>query len=96
MKSFVRKVTLLVLCFAIIASTTSLAAADRGAEEKVNINLASVDKLVSLPYVGEILAKRIVDYRSKNGQFRKIEDLKNVKGIGVRVFENLREYITVK
>ena len=96
MKPLVRKVMLLVVCFAIIGSTASFAAADQGLNEKVNINSASADKLASLPYVGEVLAKRIVDYRSENGKFRKIEDLKNVKGIGVRVFDHLKERITVK
>ena len=96
MKLSVRKVILLVVCFAIIGSTASFAAAARGLDEKVNINSASADKLAGLPYVGEVLAKRIVDYRSKNGKFGKIEDLKNVKGIGVRVFEHLKERITVK
>ncbi len=62
----------------------------------VNINKAGISELTELPGVGEALAKRIVDYREENGKFQKVEDLKNVSGIGDKKYENLKEYISIK
>jgi len=63
--------------------------------QKVNINTAEVWLLESLPGIGETLAQRIVDYRLANGYFQSIEDLKQVNGIGVSVFEKIKDKITV-
>jgi competence protein ComEA len=64
-------------------------------DQKVNINTADTKQLVTLPGIGEALAKRIVDYRSKNGSFASVEDLKNVSGIGDKKFEELADKICV-
>jgi len=48
----------------------------------VNINTATVDELKSLPGVGPAKAAVIVEYRSRNGNFKSVEELKQVKGIG--------------
>jgi competence protein ComEA len=61
----------------------------------VNINTASADQLNALPGVGPKLAARIVDYRSKNGAFKKVEDLMNVQGIGEKNFLKLKPLITI-
>lgn len=62
----------------------------------VNINTASASELSSgLKGVGDTLAKRIVDYREKNGKFKTIEDIKKVSGIGDKKFENIKDSITV-
>lgn len=63
---------------------------------KVNINIANEEKLKSLPGVGESMAKRIIDYRNKNGKFNSIEDIKKVTGIGDSKYENIKEYLTIK
>jgi len=63
--------------------------------EKVNINTAAVDDLVTLPGIGKSYAQRIVEYRDKNGPFKKVEDLLNVRGIGEKTFERIRDRITV-
>jgi competence protein ComEA len=61
----------------------------------VNINTATVAQLQELPGVGARTAERIVEYRQKNGGFKKIEELMNVKGIGEKSFLKLKELITV-
>ena len=63
--------------------------------QKVDINRAELWLLEALPGIGEILAQRILDYRSENGPFRRIEDLFQVSGIGEATFENIKDFITV-
>lgn len=60
----------------------------------ININLADKSKLMDLPGVGDAIAQRIIDYR-KDHRFSKIEDLKQVNGIGEATFEKLKDMITV-
>ena len=62
---------------------------------KVNLNTATVEQLQTLPRVGAAMAKRIVDYRTANKGFKTLEELRNVKGIGPKVFESLRPYLTL-
>ena len=61
----------------------------------INLNTASAADLESLPGVGAKMAERIVEYRQKNGPFKKIEDLMNVKGIGEKNFLKLKARLTV-
>jgi len=60
---------------------------------KVSINTANQALLDTLPGIGEVFAKRIIDYRTVNGNFKTIEELKNVKGIGESLFESLKDLI---
>ena len=62
---------------------------------KISINNASKEELMTLPGIGESKAKDIIDYRTKNGPFKKLEDLKNIPGIGENVYNNLKENITL-
>ena len=64
--------------------------------QKVNINTATLAELDTLPKIGPTTAQRIIDYRTQNGPFKKIEDLKNVSGIGDATFGGLKDLITVE
>ena len=61
----------------------------------VNLNTASVAELDALPGVGAKTAALIVEYRQKNGPFKKIEELMNVRGVGEKNFLKLRAQISV-
>jgi competence protein ComEA len=61
----------------------------------VNLNTATQAQLESLPGVGPKAAQRILEYRQKNGGFKKIEDLMNVKGIGEKSFLKLKPLLMV-
>ncbi len=62
---------------------------------KININTADFDTLTEIPRVGPKAAQRIIDYRTKNGAFQKIEDIRKVKGFGPKTFAKIRNMITV-
>ncbi|MGQ0793515.1 MAG: ComEA family DNA-binding protein [Deltaproteobacteria bacterium] len=62
---------------------------------KININTASAAQLDSLPYVGEKTAEKIIEYRRVNGGFKTVEEIKNVKGIGDKKFERIKNLISV-
>jgi competence protein ComEA len=71
--------------------------ASPGGSGKVNINKAPASELADkLNGIGPALSQRIVDYRESNGAFQKIEDIKNVSGIGEKKFEAIKEHITVR
>ncbi len=61
----------------------------------VNLNTASATDLEGLPGIGAKTAARIVEYRQKNGPFKKIEELMNVRGVGEKNFLKLKAQITV-
>lgn len=63
--------------------------------KKVNINKASQEELDGLPGIGPSIASKILEYRKQNGNFKNIEDIKEVSGIGESKFEKIREMITV-
>ncbi len=61
----------------------------------ININNATTEQLMTLEGVGESKAKSIIEYREKNGQFNKIEDIMNVDGIGEALYNKIKNHITV-
>jgi len=61
----------------------------------VNINTASAAELDTLPGIGAKTAARIVEYRQKNGPFKKVEELMNVRGVGEKNFLKLKAQLSV-
>ena len=93
----------LVALTALVLTATPLLAAPQAARTDtakpaliVNINTAGPTELQQLPGIGERTAARIVEYRQKNGPFKKIEELMNVQGIGEKSFLKLRTQLTVE
>lgn len=73
------------------AGENSEASSDSGG--LININTASLDDLISLPGIGEAYAQRIIDYRNEKA-FGSVEEIKNIKGIGDKTFEKIKDLIT--
>ena len=62
---------------------------------KININLATIKDLEDLPGIGEATANKIIRYRDENGNFKTIDEIKNVNGIGDKKYEDLKELISI-
>ena len=85
----------LVGLFVLAAPLPALGAAGDEKAPRVNLNTATVEDLTSLPGIGPSYAKRIVDYREKNGPFKRVEDLLNVQGIGEKTLEKIRDRVSL-
>ena len=79
----------------IASETQPEAGAPRGGDGKININVATQSELTDLPGIGSVLASRIVDHRRQHGNFERIEDIRNVSGIGEKRYEAIQDKITV-
>ena len=65
-------------------------------DQLVNINTADEKELMTLPGIGEVRAAAIIEYRTRQGDFEKIEDIMNVKGIKTGIFSKISNLICVK
>ena len=88
-----RKVVVGLLCGLLLLGTGARAA-DSGLDAKVNLNTASAAELATLPGIGPSKAQAIVEHRAK-APFASPDDLRKVKGIGAKLYESIRERITV-
>ncbi len=72
---------------ALLISTAALAA--------VNLNSATKDELVALPGIGPSKAQAIIDYRTQNGPFRSVDEVRKVRGIGEKLFQQIKPELTI-
>ena len=100
----IRMMTAIVLVLGLVAtasaqeaarSSTKAAAPSASSGTPINLNTATVAQLETLPGIGKSTAERILEYRQKNGGFKKVEDLMNVRGIGEKSFLKMKALITV-
>lgn len=62
---------------------------------RININTATQEVLELLPYIGKVRARAVVNYRAKHGDFKEIEEITRVPGIGQETLASIREYLTI-
>ena len=99
----IRMMTAIVLVLGLVTAAVSAQESTRPAAKAaasaaagmVNLNTATVAQLETLPGIGKATAERILEYRQKNGGFKKVEDLMNVRGIGEKSFLKMKPLITV-
>ncbi len=89
----IRKAAVIFVFVALVAFVSNLANAEHSA--KVNINTATVKELRALKGIGKKKAKSIVKYREEIGSFVTIDELKGVKGIGSKIFNKIKDHITI-
>jgi competence protein ComEA len=94
--------TVLAICGAMLTASPILPAHAQQAapaasvsKPAINLNTATVDQLETLPGIGQKTAERIIEYRTRSGGFKRIEDLMNVKGIGEKSFLKLKPLVVV-
>ena len=79
--------SILVMLFALLFSGAAAAA--------LNLNTASKDELVALPGIGPAKAQAILDYRNQHGPFKSIDELRKVKGIGEKLFTQIKPEVSI-
>lgn len=76
-------------------NNTSAISSNKSPQTKVNLNSAKENELTTVNGLGPSKAKAIIEFRETKGPFNSVDQLKNVKGIGEKSFEKLKEYFTV-
>jgi competence protein ComEA len=78
-----------------VKTDTETAPSQTAVHSRLDLNRASAGELESLPGIGAVLAQRVIVFRESVGRFHKIEDLREVKGIGAKKFERLKSFVMV-
>ncbi|MHA8138587.1 helix-hairpin-helix domain-containing protein [Lactobacillaceae bacterium Scapto_B20] len=79
----------------IVAAADNSISNSTGNDDKININTADKQQLQSISGIGEKKAENIVSYRQQHGNFKSIDEIKNTDGIGDKMFENIKNQITI-
>lgn len=77
------------------SSALSESSQDESAVFPVDLNTADAALLDTVPGIGEVIAGRIIEYRNSVGKFKTVDELLNIKGIGEKTLEEMRDYLTV-
>jgi len=91
-----RRVQLLFTLALLVGVLTSALAQKKPPPAPLDLNAATLEQLTALPGVGPVTAKAILDFRTKSGPFRRVEDLLAIRGITDRRLKELRPYVTVR
>ncbi len=62
---------------------------------QINLNTATAKELEELPGIGPVMAQRIIEYRTTHGPFYSIAEIQEIRGIGAKTFEKIKEQIVV-
>jgi len=87
--------SVLITILVLIALTINSPLVFSNDNDKVNINTATEEEFTTLNGIGEAIAKRIVEYRDQYGSFKSVDELQNIKGIGGKRFEKLKDFFTI-
>ena len=79
----------------VITGTEANSNTEMNKSKKININTAGKEELQKISGIGPSLAEKIISYRNSNGKFKKIEDIKNVNGIGENKYRNIKGSICI-
>ncbi len=86
--------TVPLMALIVVWAVAALAATPPQTHGVVNINTATVQQLALLPHVGPSLAERIVQFRKDNGNFKSVDEVVAVRGIGEKSFATLKPYLS--
>lgn len=91
MKTVVRKV----VCALVLGVVLSVGSLPALALDKIDVNTATMEQLLEVKGVGEVLAQRIIEYRQVHKSFKTLDELNNVKGVGGKKLEKMLPYLTL-